>query len=533
MFFRSSLQTFGSASNVNRPLRALNVIRLTCVAALAAACGDHGSTGPLLGPSTRFAPFVIRDTIQTVFSEPIVVTVRDPRGQPAENERVTISADLAPPAVDRFNDALALSPIKGVFGGFTNQISGATDSKGRFEVWARVGGTPGAIRLRVSSRFGSDSLDGVILPGRAHHFTISLRDTAVYAGTTLVPTIVARDIAENVASGAVVIAPRRPSVVDVVGSTIVARSTGRGYAIITADDARDSIGISVTPRGTLIATTFSNTGGMDSFVAFDLDGSNYRPITRSLPAANTRAPRWSEALNRIVYHDGGFPSTFGNGMFTMTETGTKAIMVPPLTVAATPAANEFASITSPSISSDGRFIYFAATTDYNETSLWSVRSDGTEAKRVGPPTTQGMNDSQPSVSPDGNYLAYTTNRFNLVTSGTRVMRLDLTTGATVPLAVLGTHPVWSPRGDEVAFFQNGLRVVRSDGTGETTLVSSVTFFDAMYGQIAWSPDGNWLAACATAATSGVRHIVLIKRADGDVLPLAFTVRENLCEAAWK
>jgi len=58
-------------------------------------------------------------------------------------------------------------------------------------------------------------------------------------------------------------------------------------------------------------------------------------------------------------------------------------------------------------------------------------------------------------------------------------------------------------------------------------------FDAYDGQLAWSPDGKWLATCVTAEVSGARHIVLIERATGAMLPLAFTAKDKLCEATWK
>ena len=39
-------------------------------------------------------------------------------------------------------------------------------------------------------------------------------------------------------------------------------------------------------------------------------------------------------------------------------------------------------------------------------------------------------------------------------------------------------------------------------------------------------------ACMTGASAGDRHIVVIDRATGEVLPIAFTARERLCGATW-
>ena len=83
-----------------------------------------------------------------------------------------------------------------------------------------------------------------------------------------------------------------------------------------------------------------------------------------------------------------------------------------------------------------------------------------------------------------------------------------------------------------------MNVIRPNGTGATPLGpdrsgSSANAYDAEDGQLDWSPDGQWLVACVTGQFSGERSLIVLNRKSGEVLPLAFTARHNLCDAAWR
>lgn len=464
----------------------------------------------------------------------MIVTVRDSAGRLAPRETLSVSASLLGGISVPFGTTPAFFGLnKGVLG--FGLLRAMTDSAGRLVVWVRTGGVAGPIRVRASSRFGKDSLDGTVLPGHTYGFSIAPRDTGLYVNATLTPTIIPRDRFNNATADVYVLTARRPSVLDATGSTLTARGTGRAFVVATAGDARDSVAVSVVPAGTLVANPYLySSSDAAAFFMFGLDGSDYHAFARGTGGYDDRGPRWSAALGRIVYHQGYGSGVLGNtGLYDIAPGGTPHPLLSPLVVSdGSTTGNEYASIRYASVSADGGTIYFAATTTYNETSIWRARSDGTGAVRVGPATTIGSNDSQPSAAPDGRRLVYITDRGSFGSGVTRLMLLDLTTGVSLSMATNGTHPVWSPVGDEIAYFNQGLSVVRADGTGETVLVRSDKF-DTRNGQIDWSPDGKWLVSCMTGTYSGDRQLVVIDRASGEVLPLASTAKDRLCEATWR
>ena len=509
----------------------VRVALLACVV----SCGSDGTSSPgqPAGPSAKLDAFSIHDSIQTNYALPLIVTVRDADGKPAKNEAVTASVAFLSSVPSPFLPAMYISSSRTILG--QSQLTLSTNADGRVEFWLRNAEMSGQVRLWVRSRFGSDSLDGVILPGRPAKFVLSPRDTALYVGGSVPMSISTRDRLNNVAGDSVTTTVRRPTVLDASQGTLSARGTGRGYVVVASGDVRDSIGVSVVPPGTLIAYNHrSSSGVMAAFYMFGLDGSAYHSFASSPIGYNNHGPRWSTILNRVIYHDSYEPANLNpKGLYTIVDNGTPQPLLPPLSVSdGTTAGDQNATILGPSITGDGTTIYFAATTTTSQTSIWRARSDGTGAVRVGPATTYGVHDMQPTVSRDGRRVAYITDRGTLGSGATPLMMLDLSTGASARLPVSGTHPAWSPNGDEIAYFANGLSVIRPDGTGQA-VVAAGNQFDTDDGQIEWSPDAKWLVTCTTGSVSGARQIVLINRASGELLPLAFTAKDNLCEATWK
>jgi hypothetical protein len=501
---------------------------------LAAACGGAETIappGPPPGPSTKIAPLTIRDSIQSVFATPLTITVTDSLGRAPRGVQVVVSAAYVGITVPPFMPAMLFAPPKEPSGVVSATVP--TDSLGRVRLPIQAGFAPGPVRIRVSSPFGRDSLDGVVLPGHSHHFAPATRDTALFVGGTFTPSLVASDRLGNATGEAASLASRRPSVLDVSGTSVVARATGRVYVVATAGDARDSIGVSVVPPGNLIAFKYPYlTGASSGFLTFALDGSGYRSLSQEQVGLSAGSPQWSKALQRLIYH--GSAPTRGNpyavSLFSLPPTGPPSLVLSAdvLAVGAS-AAQEYASASQPSVALDGSWIYFSASVGYYEIGIWRVRPNGTGASRVGPATAIGVNDLAPSVAPDGRRLVYSTDRGNFATGAMRLMLLDVTTGVSQFMATLGTHPSWSPVNDEIAFYWGELRIVKPDGTGEIVLAKGAL----REGQLAWSPDGKWIAACATGQFSGDQHIVLVERATGEVLPLAFTAKDKLCESTWK
>lgn len=503
----------------------------------AAACGG---TEPIAtpkpehtGPSTTIARFEIRDSVRTVIATPLVVTVIGPSGRPLPNVQVTASAVYLAATLPSYTEPIFFATVRELSGVPT--MIAWTDSLGVVRFWLRANNAAGPFRIRMSSVYGRDSLDGVLVAGRSHHFAVTTRDTALFAGASFAPSFSVFDRPGNPTGEPISLTPRRPAVLDVAGKVVVARGTGRAYVVLTAGEARDSLAVSVVPPGNLIA--YARPYASDdrpAFFMFALDGSGYRRLGESPSVTSTRSPQWSGALQRLLYH--GSAPTASNidalSLLSLPLTGAPSVVLSADVVAVgESAAKQYASATHPSVTPDGSWIYFSGTMGYHETGIWRVRPDGTGASRVGPATSVGAVDIQPSVAPDGRHVVYVTERGNFATGATRLMMLDVDTRVSLSMATLGSRPSWSPVADEIAFFANGVSIVRPDGTGEMVLARAS--FDARDGQLAWSPDGKWLVTCVTGQFSGDRQIVLIERATGEVLPLAYTAKDKLCEGTWK
>jgi Tol biopolymer transport system component len=123
------------------------------------------------------------------------------------------------------------------------------------------------------------------------------------------------------------------------------------------------------------------------------------------------------------------------------------------------------SINSPSWSPDGRRLVVSGTTG-GVTDLYLVNADGTNLRRL---TNDAFGDFQPQWSPDGNTIAFATDRdsasFELLRfKPWRIALLDIPTGAITMLprqAGLNLNPQWAPDGRSVAFL--------SDRTGTSNI----------------------------------------------------------------
>jgi Tol biopolymer transport system component len=145
--------------------------------------------------------------------------------------------------------------------------------------------------------------------------------------------------------------------------------------------------------------------------------------------------------------------------------------------------------------------------------IFIMYKDGTRLENV--TNRADADDGAPTWSPDGNYLAFSSDRAG---NGRRaIYLLDLQTGAVTPLTD-GTYndrwPAWSPAGDKIAFMREydyfpDIFVMNVDGTSQQRLT------DYPYGGSefpAWSPDGQWIAFSSARYFAG-RDLYLI-RPDG-------------------
>jgi Tol biopolymer transport system component len=161
------------------------------------------------------------------------------------------------------------------------------------------------------------------------------------------------------------------------------------------------------------------------------------------------------------------------------------------------AGAEKLEIGSVALSADGRKVAIQVGGNFRRpvepAQIALMGSDGSALRMV---THDGSNNGFPSYSPAGDQLVY---RALGAEQGLRV--LSLTTGRVFKL----THgwddfPVWSPRGDQIAFtgFETGdfeIYTIRPDGTG----LKQLTHTHGNDAHPVWSPDGQWLAFCSSRA----------------------------------
>lgn len=122
-------------------------------------------------------------------------------------------------------------------------------------------------------------------------------------------------------------------------------------------------------------------------------------------------------------------------------------------------------------------------------SLWRIPATGGRPTLIHAPRYSA---NDPSWSPDGRRIAYGDVRQRLW-----VVSVDGTGQRTLgPLDVRGAKPRWSPDGSRIAFIQCGTALTLSVLDLRTSRVRRVFRLDPSNSQafdLAWSPDGRWLA----------------------------------------
>lgn len=122
--------------------------------------------------------------------------------------------------------------------------------------------------------------------------------------------------------------------------------------------------------------------------------------------------------------------------------------------------------------------------------VYTMNADGSDVRQV---TDGPGNDVWPDISPNGNYVAFASNR----SGNNEIYVLDLRDGTLTNVSnspADDSWPRWSPNGSEIAFHSNragnyDLFVVNADGTGLRALTT-----DAALDQWPdWSPNGKQLA----------------------------------------
>jgi Tol biopolymer transport system component len=166
---------------------------------------------------------------------------------------------------------------------------------------------------------------------------------------------------------------------------------------------------------------------------------------------------------------------------------------------------------------DSSRIVFAYKTDAGNDQIYSMNSDGTDARNISQSNTD---DYAPALSPDGTEVAF--QRTDPATGDVNVFVSSIDGGSVRQVTNLrfAANPAWSPDGARLVFesTQTGhseLYEINTDGTGETQL----TFDDATATRASWSPDGEQIAFASRSSPNAGYQLYLIPADGGHETPV--------------
>ena len=171
----------------------------------------------------------------------------------------------------------------------------------------------------------------------------------------------------------------------------------------------------------------------------------------------------------------------------------------------------------PSLSPDGRSLVYAGSASGN-LDIYSRRVDGENVINLTEDSTD--DDSQPRFSPDGEFIAFQSNR-----DGGGIFVMGATGESVRRLTHFGFNPVWSPNGDEILFATELIHTDPRTRPGDSELWA-VRFptgepekvFEGDAVQPHWSPNGSRIAYWAISG--GQRDIWTMTSSGGE--PVAVT-----------
>jgi Tol biopolymer transport system component len=161
-------------------------------------------------------------------------------------------------------------------------------------------------------------------------------------------------------------------------------------------------------------------------------------------------------------------------------------------------ANDF----DPSWSPDGEKIAFASNRDGNY-EIYVMNADGSDVIRL--TDNDDVLDREPSWSPDGEKIAFVSNRDAIeepdeIGDANAIYSMDADDGSDVTMLTdndvpLGSHPTWSPDGEKIAFvsFRDGDNEIYSMDADDGSDVTMLTEHEANHLYPTWSPDGEKIA----------------------------------------
>ena len=170
--------------------------------------------------------------------------------------------------------------------------------------------------------------------------------------------------------------------------------------------------------------------------------------------------------------------------------------------------------TEPSWSPDGERIAFVSDRNNKADYLYVMDSDGGNLKRL----TSDAVSRAPAWSPDGQKILYVRSK-----GGNQIWVMDADGGNRKQLthAGLNVYPAWSPDSRRIAYaaFKGGLPeiyVMEANGENQQRLTQHMT----ATGHPSWSPDGQWIAYESLDEAGGFQ--IFVVRTDGTGLPKMLT-----------
>ncbi|GEM_PF-2087620 len=216
------------------------------------------------------------------------------------------------------------------------------------------------------------------------------------------------------------------------------------------------------------------------------DGAEVRQLVTYPSAPRISELRWSPDGLRVAFGV-GFPST---AIFIIRADGTGLTTVEAVS-ASVQSVGQF------EWSPDGKRLAYAAKYSGDASAqIYLVNADGTEKRRL---TSAPLGAGGPSWSPDGKKIVFG--------AAGQIYTIHADGTGQRPILNAAFGPVWSPRGDAIAYWPSsgGLGIVNPDGSGQRRIAGQ----DASQtsGSMSWSPDGSRIAFLGRVLISGDRATV--------------------------